>query len=81
VHVLCVYVCLEVQASDDDQSESSWAELALKLEMAVAFVHRSVQKQEQLLIHCDSGLCTSVVRRCWDLLVGHNLCVGRQAPA
>ena len=53
--------CLS-QAVEDDTSEETWNNIAVHLPRLVSFIHRSIQTQKKLLIHCDTGISTSLVR-------------------
>lgn len=47
---------------DEKEGEQLWQELAPHWSTLIAFIDAAVVKGERLLIHCDNGVSTSLVR-------------------
>lgn len=47
---------------DEKEGEQLWQELAAHWSTLMAFIDAAVVKGERLLIHCDDGVSTSLVR-------------------
>lgn len=46
--------------ADDDRTEKSWHELALQLSRLVGFIDSALARRELLLLHCETGVSTSL---------------------